>query len=283
MIDTNIDLSKRFFYVNPSAASTSDGARMFPMSRLIAMNMVADTELNLAFDDSGVGDHTIVKILITADKGREAIKDIVGAINSHQKVVVLADEYTGESIISDYKQERVDGVSVSITSGNAGTFTLNGALNVAGAATFNGGILGKRRVQNLDLTTAAPSVEQSGTILVFDGTECTVTLPTCAVGLEYTFLVQASHGAADAIITTQTDDKLFGSLIRAVDGLNATFDADNTQVDTTTGTDDNTITMNGTTQGGIAGSRIQITGMAGNKWQVHGELIGSGTQITVFS
>ncbi len=132
MIDTNTDLSKRFFYVNPSATSTSDGARIFPMSRLIAMNMVADTELNLAFDDSGVGDHTIVKILITADKGREAIKDIVGAINSNQKIVVLGDQFTGESVISDYT-----GASVSITPGSAGTFTLNGPFSVNGAANFN--------------------------------------------------------------------------------------------------------------------------------------------------
>ena len=174
MIDTNIDLSKRFFYVNPSAASTSDGARMFPMSRLIAMNMVADTELNLAFDDSGVGDHTIVKILITADKGREAIKDIVGAINSHQKVVVLADEYTGESIISDYKQERVGGVSVSITSGNAGTFALNGSFSVSGFANFNSlitynyedkdaGASGSAYALNTNLTISFVSTDTSKT------------------------------------------------------------------------------------------------------------------------
>jgi len=120
--------------------------------------------------------------------------------------------------------------------------------------------------------------------LVFDGDECTVTLPACAIGLEYTFLFRESHSGSDlAIITTAPADKLFGSLIRAVDGLSASFADDGTQVDTTTGTDDNTMTMNGTTQGGIVGSRIQVTGLTGNKWQVHGELIGSGNQITVFS
>ena len=132
MIDTNTNLSNRFFYVNPSATSTSDEARMFPMSRLIAMNMVDTHDLRLSFDDSGVGDHTIVQILITANKGKEAIKDIVGAINSNQKIVVLADQFTGESVISDYT-----GASVTITPGAAGTFTLNGPFSVSGAANFN--------------------------------------------------------------------------------------------------------------------------------------------------
>jgi len=276
------NLSDRFFYVRERTPA-DDGItaaaydRMFPMSRLQAMCMVSADSLEVSFDDAGVGDHTTVKLLITSGKGREAIKDIVDAINSTQKIVTLGNELTKESVINDF-------ISVDqIAEGAVGTFALNGALTVAGAATFNGGIAGKRRVQHLDGTTAEPQVSQSGTILVFDGTACTVTLPTCEIGLEYTFLVRESHSAADAIITTQSADKLFGSLIRAVDGLNATFDADNTQVDTTTGTNDNTITMNGTTQGGIVGSRIQITGITGNKWQVHGELIGSGTQITVFS
>lgn len=285
MIDTNTNLSNRFFYVNQSPTSASDSARTFPMSRLIAMNMISAGDLRMSFDDSGAGDHTIVQILMTSGKGKEAIKDIVDAINSNQKIVVLADEFTGESIINDY-----EGGSVTVFSGSIGAFALNGNLSVAGSSTFNGaatfnaGIQGKRRTQHLDQGTAAPTVGQSGSILVFDGDACTVTLPTCAIGLEYTFLFRASHSGSDlAIITTASADKLFGSLIRAVDGLSASFADDGTQVDTTTGADDNTMTMNGTTKGGIVGSRIQVTGLTGNKWQVHGELIGSGDQITVFS
>ena len=287
MIDTNTNLSNRFFYVNQSPTSASDSARTFPMSRLIAMNMISAGDLRMSFDDSGAGDHTIVQILMTSGKGKEAIKDIVDAINSNQKIVVLADEFTGESIINDY-----EGGSVNVFSGSIGAFALNGNLSVAGSSTFNGsatfnaGIQGKRRTQHLDAAdeTAAPTVGQSGSILVFDGDACTVTLPTCAIGLEYTFLFRESHSGSElAIITTQASDKLFGSLIRAVDGLSASFADDGTQVDTTTGTDDNTMTMNGTTKGGIVGSRIQVTGLTANKWQVHGELIGSGNQITVFS
>ena len=134
MIDQNTNLSNRFFYVNPTSDDESDDARIFPMSRLISMSLNSSTNFNLMFDDAGVGDHTLVVIVITADKGREAMKDVVDAINSHQKVVVLGDQFTGESIISDYV-----GGNVSINEGTVGTFALNSALTVAEAATFTAG------------------------------------------------------------------------------------------------------------------------------------------------
>jgi hypothetical protein len=48
------------------------------------------------------------------------------------------------------------------------------------------------------------------------------------------------------------------------------------------GTDD-TITMNGTTTGGIAGSRVLCRDVALNKWLVVGDLVGSGTLATSLS
>ncbi len=42
------------------------------------------------------------------------------------------------------------------------------------------------------------------------------------------------------------------------------------------GTDD-TITMNGTTTGGIEGSFVECIDIALNKWFVNGQLVGSGT------
>lgn len=156
MIDQNINLSNRFFYVNPTTDDESDDARIFPMSRLISMSLNSSSNFNLMFDDAGVGDHTLVIIVITADKGREAMKDVVDAINSHQKVVVLGDQFTGESIISDYV-----GGNVTISPGTSGTFALNGALTVAGAATFNGDI----RVSKFDLgAQASMGFQSDGTI-----------------------------------------------------------------------------------------------------------------------
>ena len=207
MIDTNTDLSSRFFYVNQSSTSAADSARMFPMSRLIAMNMVATNDLRVIFDDSGVGDHTVVQVLITADKGKEAIKDIVGAINSNQKIVMLADQFTGESVISDYT-----GGSVSIDTGSTGTFSLNGALTVAKAATFNGGI---KRFVSLTATGAISANDSGIPHLVGPAAaglaaEATFTLPTAADGLYYKFIYAGGgEDDVDFIISTGSDTNFF--------------------------------------------------------------------------
>ena len=59
------------------------------------------------------------------------------------------------------------------------TLAVTGASTLTGAAQFNGGYAGARTVVDLDGSTAAPTAAQSGTIFTFDGTACTVTLPTC--------------------------------------------------------------------------------------------------------
>lgn len=48
------------------------------------------------------------------------------------------------------------------------------------------------------------------------------------------------------------------------------------------GTDD-TITLNGTTSGGIVGSYLEFTSVAANVWLVDARLVGSGTLITPLS
>jgi len=133
-------------------------------------------------------------------------------------------------------------------------------------------------------TTSAPTAAEDGSIFLFlaNGGAHAITLPTCAAGLTYEFIVQTTVTAANSI-TTATADKLYGSIIRTIDGLSATFDATNTQVDTTTGTNDNTFTMNATTQGGIIGTHIKVIGMKANAWYITGTNIGSGTQVTNFS
>lgn len=44
-----------------------------------------------------------------------------------------------------------------------------------------------------------------------------------------------------------------------------------------------TITMNGSTTGGLAGSIIELIDVAANKWEVVAKLVGSGTPATCFS
>ena len=140
----------------------------------------------------------------------------------------------------------------------------------------------KMPVVDLDGTTYAPTVAESGTLFTFDGTACTVTLPTCEAGLVYEFVCDTT-AAADAVITTQTADKLYGVVACVVDGIQVAMSNSTAIMDCNTGVNDNTFTMNGTTKGGIVGSHIRVVGMAGNKWHISGHKIGSGTLVTSFS
>jgi hypothetical protein len=155
-------------------------------------------------------------------------------------------------------------------------------LQVEGLNVMSGGF--QRRVVPSASGAVALTPSDTGKIFVFTGAATTVTLPICSVGVEYIFLVGTTVTGA-TIITTQTADKLYGSIIRTVDGLAATHEDSVMQVDSTTGTNDNTLTMSAsaTTQGGIIGGKLHVIGMKANAWYITGTLIGSGDQITGFS
>lgn len=134
MSTENSSLANRFFYYDPRDAGVSvdlQPARTWPMSKLHAMYMSDSNTLLLVFDDAGFGDHMVVNFDINNNKGKEAIKDIVDAMNSTQKIVVLGNVITGESVMNDF-------VHVSETSGGStGTFYVSGTLSVGSALVLN--------------------------------------------------------------------------------------------------------------------------------------------------
>jgi len=139
----------------------------------------------------------------------------------------------------------------------------------------------KRRVIDLDEATKTVTAAESGAIFTFDGTACTVTLPQAAVGLEYTFVFAAT--AVSSIVTTQTADGLAGALLTTTAALNNTnLSATTTIVDSWATTID-TMTFNGTTQGGLVGSWVKVVAVSATMWAVSGVNIGSGTLVTVAS
>jgi hypothetical protein len=151
-----------------------------------------------------------------------------------------------------------------------------------GLLQINSGYAGKRQVVDLSGTTATPTVAQSGTIFTFDGTACTVTLPQAEAGLEYTFVVGATQ-TGSAVITTQTADGFAGALLTTTAALNSTNLSTTTSIVDSWAATIDTLTMNGTTQGGIVGSRIHVVAVSATMWQVSGINIGSGTLVTVAS
>ena len=136
MSTTKNNLSGRFFYINKDATPDENiNSRMYPMDELLALHMDDATSLHITFEDAGVGDHTVVDISIESGKGREAIKEVVDAMNSTQQIVTLVDRAKQQSVISYWNKG-----GVAVEQGSAGTFALSGALTVASHATISGNL-----------------------------------------------------------------------------------------------------------------------------------------------
>ena len=103
----------------------------------------------------------------------------------------------------------------------------------------------------------------------------TITLPAASGSQAvYRFLVITSLSSNSHIIkVANSTDVFIGSC--AVSGTTGTTFS-------TLATSD-TITMNATTQGGLAGSWVEVQDMRTGFWRVSGGLLGSGTVITPFS
>lgn len=104
----------------------------------------------------------------------------------------------------------------------------------------------------------------------------TLTLPAATgLGDEYTIFVGTTVTSNNAIVqVANSTDIMQGVLSVASDIAGVTCP-------TTTTSD--TITMNGTTTGGIKGSYIVLKDMASGVWEVSGSLVASGTEATPFS
>jgi len=106
----------------------------------------------------------------------------------------------------------------------------------------------------------------------------TVTLPAASgTGNIYKFFVQTTVTSNDYIIqVANSSDTMSGMAIVANDG------GDTASIFETTATTD-TITMNGTTTGGILGAQVEIQDVASNKFSVVVRTAATGTEATPFS
>lgn len=103
----------------------------------------------------------------------------------------------------------------------------------------------------------------------------TATLPASSgSGAKYKFLITTSVTSNSTIIkVANATDVMVGQV--AVSGTTtASFGTASTS---------DTITMNGSTQGGLSGSWIEVTDYAAGFWYVTGVSVGSGTVATPFS
>lgn len=128
------------------------------------------------------------------------------------------------------------------------------------------------------VTAATLTVDSSyngKTILISRAAGTAITLPV-ATGTLATYKIQLSTSVTSnstTIAVADATDVMQGSAVVTATTPDAFY---------TTATSD-TITMNGSTTGGLAGSYVELTDVATNLWIVNAVLVGSGTVATPFS
>lgn len=102
----------------------------------------------------------------------------------------------------------------------------------------------------------------------------TITLPAATgSGNLYTVFVNTTK-TGDLIIQVTTTDIMQGAVA-------VTTDAAGVVIPTAATSD--TLTMNGSTKGGVKGSRVMFQDVASGVWSVSGALVSTGTEATPFS
>lgn len=150
----------------------------------------------------------------------------------------------------------------------------------AGATISVGGVPvgGQFNVTNVTAGTLAVDSTYAGKIITLSlaGGQA-ITLPAATgSGNAYRFLVLIAYTSSATIKVANASDTMIGF------SSGSTFAGSGSFVEGVGGTDD-TITLNGTTTGGLIGTYISITDFAANIWLVDARIVGSGTMVTSFS
>lgn len=133
------------------------------------------------------------------------------------------------------------------------------------------------RVVVEDALAVTLTAAQSGALVVLDKTDgVTVTLPASAIGIWYDFIVDVASASVGQKIITPSSVYIKGTLPHLKTDNTFTYNVAN-------GSSIRSITMDGTTTGGIAGSRVRLTCRSATVWEVEGLLLASGSVATPFA
>lgn len=121
-------------------------------------------------------------------------------------------------------------------------------------------------------TATLTDYEAGGLVVVNRAAGCVITLPA-ATGTGYKYTITT--------IVDQTGD--LKVQVVGTDVMQGVAMTDMTGVLFATAATSDTITLNGTTKGGLAGARIELMDVASGKWNVLAISEASGTEVTPFS
>ena len=157
---------------------------------------------------------------------------------------------------------------------------LGGNLNVTGTTTLAGVVQSTMTPVASTGATVAITAAQSGDVFLLDrASGVAYTLPTAVAGLNYTFVCTvAVTSNSDVIATFNTGTQFIMGGLNLVVSNSATSKAFFAN-----GTSHSTITMNGTTTGGIIGTQITCIALSTSVWYINGDVGASGTLTTPIS
>lgn len=112
------------------------------------------------------------------------------------------------------------------------------------------------------------------TFLLDQAAGSVVTLPTPSEGIWYRFIVSVSVTSNNHIIGGSAGEFLLGSIIMGIDAT------DTNESQALDGATHLTLTMNGSTTGGLQGTVLDFVGVSSTQWGVSGSVIGSGVLAT---
>lgn len=149
---------------------------------------------------------------------------------------------------------------------NSGTAALD-SLTVDGAQVQTDGI-----VEVTSSTVSITAASHAGKLVVLNrAAGIAVTLPAATgTGNTYRFVLGADVTSNSTTIkVADATDVIAGAVI-------VTNEADSTTTTYGTAASDDTVTMNGGSQGGLAGSQVTLIDVATNLWAISGVLVGTG-------
>ena len=122
------------------------------------------------------------------------------------------------------------------------------------------------------------NTSHAGTMLVLNAAAgLTITLPPATgSGYRYSFVVGTTVTSNSAVIQVTGDDVMTGLALSAADGGNSVNGWE-------TASTSDTITLDGSTTGGIKGDRIELVDCAADTWSVLIHSSSTGTEATPFS
>jgi hypothetical protein len=138
----------------------------------------------------------------------------------------------------------------------------------------------KSEIITADDETLALAAEDSGKTVVLDrAAGVAVTLPIADPGLRFKFFVKTSAATGSYVITAGKTSDLYIGSVTMVD--TDTSDTHTDQVPDVS--DDDALTLNGSTTGGLIGSWLELECYTLNRWFVRGVSRHTGNVATPFS